>query len=133
MLNHLKVHIPLLEMMMMMILCILHCHIVVLLGTFNLHKALQCHLQLDHLLHLRCLLLLPSNNLCRLYTRRNQGHLLHNCSNLCRNCTGRLHSLGDTEGLLHYLEELLDLLPELQLLVPVRLIGLRLQYMAQGR
>ena len=124
--------------MTMMILLIFLRHVVVLLGTLELHKALQCHLQLHHLhnlLHLHCLpllLYLRSSNLRSFHTRKGNHHL---CSNLCRKCTDRLHSLVGAEGPLHFLEGLnLPLEAQhLDLVSGLPQVGLGLLSMAKGR
>ena len=122
----------------MMIPSIFLRHVIVLLGTLELHKALQCHLQPHHLhnrLHLHCLLLLlylHSSNLRSFHMHKGNHHL---CSNQCRKCTDQLHSLAGAEGLLHFLEGL-DLPLEAQhldLVSGLLQVGLGLLSMARGR
>ena len=122
----------------MIILSIFLCHIIILLGTFELHKALQCHLQLHHLhnlLHLHCLLLLlylHSSNLRSFHMCKGNHHL---CSNQCRKCTDWLHSLAGTEGLWHCLKgaDLPLELIHLDLVLGLLQVGLGLLSMAKGR
>ena len=124
-------------MTMMILLIFLH-HVVVLLGTLELHKALQCHLQPHHLynlLHLQCppsLLYLHSSNLRSFHTHKGNHHL---CSNLCHKCIDQLYSLAGAEGLRHCLEgaDLPLELIHLDLVLGLFQVGLGLLSMAKGR